>query len=218
MPRYFDISIFRYFDISTSRYIEDSFYLPCSVAFRISATTPERFAGVSAFLGDALDHRLAAFGAYRRVFLYAFLFPMLQTLGSESFREATFNGKGSQVGFELFVEHRNEALAEVKKASCDSNGVIGVEPSVEFVLLSKDVHGTLVSDVVCVGYLIELYGFDFLVFGVMNGQGCLLVLKQPVEVVIGEFGEAGTSDVREFHFGLARGGMARSAFGDIGRA
>lgn len=154
--------------MSRRRYFEELFYLPRSVALRVSAATPKRFAGVSAFLGDTLEHGLAAFWAERCVCLYAFLPPMVEALGGESFSKAAFLRKGPQVSFELFVEHRNEALAKVKEAPCGSNGVVGIEPGVEFVLLCEDMQGTLIRNIVCIGCLVELYCLDFLVFWVMN--------------------------------------------------
>ena len=115
-----------------------------------------------------MDHRLAAFGAKRCVFGDAGFGAVFEAFSGEGFGETAFFCECAKMCFELFVEHRDKALTEVKKASRGGDGVVGVEPSVEFVLLSKDMHGTLVSDVVCISYLIELYGFDFLVFGVMN--------------------------------------------------
>ena len=163
-----DISIFRKFDTSTYRNFEGLFDFTSAGAVRVVGARPERFAGVGAFLGNALDHRLTAFRAERRVCLYTFLLSMIQAFGGEGFGKTAFFGEGTQAVFELFVEHRDKALTKIKKASCGSYGVVGVEPGVKFMLLSKDMHGTLVSDIVCISYLIELYGFDLLVFRAVN--------------------------------------------------
>ena len=64
-----------------------------TVAVRIVATTPKRFAGIGAFLGKAFKHRLAAFGAYRCVFRKAFSCTLLQPFRSECLRKSALGGK-----------------------------------------------------------------------------------------------------------------------------
>ena len=53
------------------------FYFASAGTVRIVGTGPERFTGIGAFLGDALNHGLTAFGAERRVVRNAFLFAMV---------------------------------------------------------------------------------------------------------------------------------------------
>ena len=81
----FDISIFRYLDMSVPlRYLDISIfryigllYLPCPAALRITAATPELFPGINTFLRYPFDHRLPAFGTYRRVLFGTLLCSML---------------------------------------------------------------------------------------------------------------------------------------------
>ena len=79
-------------------------------------------------------------------------------------------------------------------------------------------EAALVENVVVVRYFIELNRLYLLELRLVNRPRCLLVLEQPVGVVVGEFGEAGTRDIDEFHLGLAGRVMARRSFGDIGGA
>ena len=40
-------------------------------------------------------------------------------------------------------------------------------------------------------------------------------MEKPIEIVIREFGKAGTSDIRQAHFCFTRSVMPRGAFGDV---
>ena len=66
----------------------------CAVAVGIVGATPEGFAGVSAFLGDALDHRLTALGTKVCVFGSRLFGTMFETLCCEGFGKTSFGGKG----------------------------------------------------------------------------------------------------------------------------
>ena len=194
------------------------FKFPCPVAVRIGAAGPEGFAGVDAFLRHPLEHRLAAFGAERCVLGEALFRAELEPLVAERFGETALLRERLQAGFELLIEHQDEPVAEDEDTTCYGQRIVAFQPLVELLFLREDMEAALVEHVVVVRYFIELNRLYLLELRLVNRPRRLLVLEQPVGVVVGEFGKAGTRDIDEFHFGLAGRVMARRSFGDIGGA
>ena len=173
---------------------------------------------MDALLGYALEHGLAAEGTGGGVGGRAALRAGSQTLGGEALGEAAILAERREQVLDLAAQHLHQPVGEHQQAVGRHEGVVRAEPRVELMLLLQDVPAALVEHVVAVGGRIELDGVDGAVLVRARRPGEAVVPQQPVQVVVGQFGQAGTRHVRQLHLRLSRRGMSGIALGDVGRS
>ena len=113
-----------------------------AVAVGIIGATPERFAGVRAFLRHPFDHGPAALRTERSVLLGALLRTMFEPFGSKRLGKPTLFCERLQLLLNLLAQHHDEFVAQHKNTTSGCKRIVRIQPRVVLMLLIEDMYGT----------------------------------------------------------------------------
>ena len=147
----------------------------------------------------------------------ALLFTVGEAFCRQPLSEATFNLEYLQLAFYLATNHHDKSVTKHQEAVGDDKRLFALEPLVKLMLLGKDVDTAFVQHIIFIVWFVQADTTNGLIFRRMNGPRDALLTQQPVEVIVGQFRKRCASHVRQFHFRLFRGGVARVSLGDICR-
>jgi len=123
---------------------------PRSVAFRITAATPELFAGIDAFFRHTFYHGFAAKGTCGRISLHTLLPAIGQTLSGETFSKSAFHSECIQLIRYLAAYHENQPITKHQQTIGNNERIVALEPRIELMLLGENVNAALMLHIVLI--------------------------------------------------------------------